>query len=198
MWEGLSALPAQSARPLSCVCHCALAVGFWPPGPGRTRAGPHGAGASPAQGALGSASRCKVGREPWHWNSFCSLCRTSGCLSTSTTPVTTPHTCHLAPSSSPRGGGPPCCPSFSPGMKGEGRLAPAPFLAQSHGAISQMGKWRRMEKQELAGLVVNEGVPGYVFALVLGPGWGWAGNRYVTLRLPAVGLLRVCGPCRRG
>lgn len=54
-----SALAAQSARPLSCVCHCALAVGFWPRGPGRIRAGPPGAGASPAQGALGSASRCE-------------------------------------------------------------------------------------------------------------------------------------------
>lgn len=111
------------------------------------------------------------GRVPWHWHSLCSLCRTSGCLSTSTTPVTTPHTCHLDPSSSPRGGGPPCCPSFSPGMKGEGRLTPPALLAQRHGTVSQLGKRRRMEKQELAGLVLSEAVPGYVFALVLGPGW---------------------------
>eukprot|EP00069_Balaena_mysticetus_P013410 bmy_01489T0 len=59
---------------------------------------------------------------------------TSGCLSTSTTPVTTPHICRLAPSSSPSGGGPPCCPNFSPGMKGEEGFA-RPLLRRGSGGL---------------------------------------------------------------
>lgn len=80
--------------------------------------------------------------------SWASRRRTSGCSSTSTTPVTTPHTCRLAPSSSPRGGGPPCSPNFSLGMKGEEKLVHR--LARSRGLISLVGEWRAVLEQELA------------------------------------------------
>lgn len=102
-------------RPCSCTCPFALACGPWR-GRGRAlrvqgRALGRGLWLGPGAGA---------GSGPWHSPS--SRCRMLGCSSTSITPVTTPRTCHLAPSSSPSGGGPRCCPSFSLGMKGEGGL----------------------------------------------------------------------------
>lgn len=73
-------------------------------------------------------------------------CRMSGCSSTSTTAVTTLHTCHPAPSFSPSGGGPPCCLNFSPGMKGE--MGPThPLLRRGRGVLCPQGACRVGVKQ---------------------------------------------------
>lgn len=98
-------------------------------------------------GSLWGAHRSGVGA---HWPVLC--CRMSGCLNTRTTPVTTPHTCRLAPSSSPSAGGPPCCLNFSPGMKGEEGLV-HPWLRWGSGGLCWWGARGEWE-------VLNEGMSG--------------------------------------
>lgn len=92
----------------------------------------HRAGGS-GPGSLCGSHHSGVGA---HWPLFC--CRMLGCSNTHTTPVTTPHTCRPAPSSSPSGGGPPCCLNFSLGMKGEEGLA-HPLLRWGSGGLCWWG-----------------------------------------------------------
>jgi hypothetical protein len=65
-------------------------------------------------------------------------------LSTNTTPGTTHRTCHPAPLSSRRGGGPRCCLSSSRGMNGEERRVPCASL------------FSQRRRRGPGGLVVNE------------------------------------------